>query len=110
MVCPPEAQTCLRVNRSSAPDDMCDHANATVVLVRHGESVFNAADRFTGLRCSLVRPGRREAAEAGRMMIDAHLDPGLVYTSVLSRTLETADHAGRARARPGRDPAAVGTV
>lgn len=63
-----------------------------LVLLRHGESVANAEDRFGGwLDYPLTARGRRQAEEAGRLIRDAGLMPSAVHTSLLTRAIDTAD-------------------
>jgi len=59
-----------------------------LVLVRHGESVANAEDRFGGwLDYPLTARGRLQAEEAGRLIRDAGLTPAAVHTSLLTRAV-----------------------
>ncbi|MGB9111115.1 MAG: 2,3-diphosphoglycerate-dependent phosphoglycerate mutase [Acidimicrobiales bacterium] len=67
----------------------------TLVLLRHGESEWNAANLFTGwVDVDLSERGESEAEDAGRLLA---AEPGLridiVYTSVLTRAVRTADLA-----------------
>mmetsp|Transcript_13335 Transcript_13335/g.31238 ORF Transcript_13335/g.31238 Transcript_13335/m.31238 type:complete len:873 (-) Transcript_13335:215-2833(-) len=64
---------------------------ALLVLVRHGQSEWNFANRFIGWYDSpLTDEGLWEAREAGRLLRDHSIEVDEVYTSMLSRTLETA--------------------
>jgi 2,3-bisphosphoglycerate-dependent phosphoglycerate mutase len=73
-------------SRSEAPRA----PSATVVLLRHGESVWNKENRFTGWKdVDLSDQGVREAAEAGRLMKDAGLVFDVAFTSVLKRAIKT---------------------
>lgn len=66
-------------------------APGTLVLLRHGQSVLNAQDRFTGLLDPpLTEAGTEEAARAAALLASASFFPGTVYTSTLSRTRDTA--------------------
>ena len=57
---------------------------AILVLLRHGQSLFNREGRFTGwMDIDLSLRGREEAAQAGRLMKYCRLDFDIVYTSVL---------------------------
>src|SRR5689334_15664746 len=61
-----------------------------VVLLRHGESVWNKENRFTGWKdVDLSDQGVREAAEAGRLMKEAGLVFDMAFTSVLKRAIKT---------------------
>jgi 2,3-bisphosphoglycerate-dependent phosphoglycerate mutase len=57
-----------------------------LVLVRHGESVWNAADRFAGWADIALTPaGREEARSAGRRLRAEGVLPSTVHTSLLAR-------------------------
>jgi 2,3-bisphosphoglycerate-dependent phosphoglycerate mutase len=61
---------------------------ATLVLVRHGKSLWNKENRFTGwVDVPLTDEGREEARRAGRQLKGMRFD--VAYTSVLSRAQET---------------------
>ena len=61
---------------------------ATLILVRHGQSLWNLENRFTGwVDVPLTEKGREEARRAGDLLKDLHFD--VAYTSVLSRAQET---------------------
>ena len=61
-----------------------------LVLLRHGESVWNKENRFTGWTdVDLSERGREEAAEAGRLMRAQHYEFDVAYTSVLKRAIRT---------------------
>jgi 2,3-bisphosphoglycerate-dependent phosphoglycerate mutase len=63
----------------------------TVVLLRHGQSEWNLANRFTGWHdVGLTEQGRAEADDAGRMLRDAGLGFDVVHTSLLRRAIHTA--------------------
>lgn len=65
---------------------------AWLVLLRHGHSEWNLADRFTGWTdIPLTDVGLAEAAEAGRRLAVAGLVFDAVHGSVLVRTRQTAD-------------------
>src|ERR1700761_4919138 len=66
----------------------------TLVLLRHGESEWNAKNLFTGwVDVGLAEKGRQEGAAAGRMLVDAGLRPDTVHTSLLTRAISTANIA-----------------
>ncbi|HBU29533.1 MAG TPA: phosphoglyceromutase [Thiobacillus sp.] len=70
---------------------MNTHA-AWMVLLRHGHSEWNLADRFTGWTdISLTDVGLAEAAAAGRRLEQAGFAFDEVYGSVLLRTRQTAE-------------------
>jgi 2,3-bisphosphoglycerate-dependent phosphoglycerate mutase len=61
-----------------------------VVLLRHGESVWNKENRFTGWTdVDLSDTGRGEAAAAGRLLKEGGYTFDLAYTSVLKRAIRT---------------------
>jgi 2,3-bisphosphoglycerate-dependent phosphoglycerate mutase len=63
---------------------------ALLVLIRHGESLWNLENRFTGWTdVSLTDKGREEARRAGERIRHIHFDKA--YTSVLQRAKETLD-------------------
>jgi 2,3-bisphosphoglycerate-dependent phosphoglycerate mutase len=62
-----------------------------LILLRHGQSVWNLENRFTGWHdVDLSDQGRTEAVAAGQLMADARLQPEIAYTSVLTRAIRTA--------------------
>jgi 2,3-bisphosphoglycerate-dependent phosphoglycerate mutase len=64
----------------------------TLVLLRHGESVWNAEGLFTGwVDVGLSDKGLAEAEQAGRLLTESGLAPDVVHTSVLTRAVETAN-------------------
>jgi 2,3-bisphosphoglycerate-dependent phosphoglycerate mutase len=66
----------------------------TLVLLRHGESDWNAKNLFTGwVDVALSEKGLVEAENGGRLMAEAGLLPDVVYTSVLRRAITTANLA-----------------
>lgn len=68
----------------------------TLVILRHGESAFNAEGRFTGLLDPpLTGRGRTEAEDAARELAVARLLPIKIFTSTLLRATETADIVAR---------------
>jgi 2,3-bisphosphoglycerate-dependent phosphoglycerate mutase len=61
-----------------------------LVLLRHGESVWNKENRFTGWTdVDLTPQGRDEAAEAGRLLADGGYGFDIAFTSVLKRAIRT---------------------
>ncbi len=66
----------------------------TLVLLRHGESEWNAKNLFTGwVDVDLTDKGRAEAVSGGRQLADAGLLPDVVHTSVQRRAITTANLA-----------------
>jgi len=61
-----------------------------VVLLRHGESIWNRENRFTGwVDVSLSEKGIQEAIEAGRVLVNEKYVFDIAYTSVLKRAIKT---------------------
>ena len=64
----------------------------TLVLVRHGESDWNAKNLFTGwVDVDLTDKGRAEAVRAGQQLKEAGILPDIVHTSVQRRAITTAN-------------------
>ncbi len=63
-----------------------------LVLLRHGESDWNAKNLFTGwVDVALTEKGRAEATRGGTLLTDRDLLPDVLHTSVLRRAIQTAD-------------------
>jgi 2,3-bisphosphoglycerate-dependent phosphoglycerate mutase len=61
-----------------------------LVLVRHGQSIWNVENLFTGwMDVDLSATGREEAQQAGRELAREGIVPELVFTSVLKRAIRT---------------------
>jgi 2,3-bisphosphoglycerate-dependent phosphoglycerate mutase len=61
-----------------------------VVLLRHGESVWNQQNRFTGWTdVGLNERGEAEARAAGRLLKEGGYEFDLAFTSVLKRAIKT---------------------
>jgi len=66
----------------------------TLVLLRHGQSEWNAKDLFTGWTDVDLSPaGEDEARSAGRALAAAGISPTIVHTSLLTRAIRTANLA-----------------
>jgi 2,3-bisphosphoglycerate-dependent phosphoglycerate mutase len=66
----------------------------TLVLLRHGESTWNAKNLFTGwVDVPLSEKGETEARRGGELMAEENLLPDVVHTSVLRRAISTANMA-----------------
>lgn len=67
---------------------------STLILLRHGNSEWNQANLFTGwVDVRLSEKGREEAKRAGELIRDSGLLPDVLYTSVLTRAIQTANIA-----------------
>ena len=65
-----------------------------LILLRHGESEWNLANRFTGwVDVDLSERGEREAARGGELMLAAGIAPDVLHTSLQKRAIRTADIA-----------------
>lgn len=74
--------------------DASGASSATLVLLRHGESEWNAKNLFTGwVDVGLSGKGEGEAAGAGRLLLDGGIAPDVLHTSVLRRAIQTAQTA-----------------
>ena len=63
-----------------------------LVILRHGESVWNLENIFTGWTdVALSELGESEARSAGAVMADEGLEFNVVHTSLLRRAIDTAD-------------------
>lgn len=61
-----------------------------LVLIRHGESLWNKENRFTGwVDVDLSEKGRAEAARAGQLLKEGGFKFDVAYTSVLKRAIRT---------------------
>jgi 2,3-bisphosphoglycerate-dependent phosphoglycerate mutase len=67
---------------------------AVLVLLRHGESAWNAADVFTGwIDVGLSEHGEQQARRAGELLAARGFLPDVVHTSVQRRAIRSADLA-----------------
>jgi 2,3-bisphosphoglycerate-dependent phosphoglycerate mutase len=79
---------------SSMTDPASRPPVGTLVLLRHGESVWNAENLFTGwVDVPLSERGENEARRAGELLRDSGILPDIVHTSVLRRAIATANIA-----------------
>lgn len=59
-------------------------------MLRHGESVWNKENRFTGWKdVELSEAGKLEAVKAGQVLKEKGFEFDIVYTSVLKRSIMT---------------------
>jgi 2,3-bisphosphoglycerate-dependent phosphoglycerate mutase len=66
-------------------------STGTLVLLRHGESQWNAKNLFTGwVDVGLTEKGLGEAVRAGELLAEQDLLPDVLHTSVLKRAIATA--------------------
>ena len=65
-----------------------------LVVLRHGQSEWNAAGIFTGWEnAHLTAAGEEEAARAGSLLAEYGMFPAFAHTSLQRRTIRTADLA-----------------
>lgn len=65
-----------------------------LVLLRHGHSEWNEKGLFTGwVDANLTERGIVEGKRAGELLASTNVLPDIVYTSLLSRAIETAHYA-----------------
>ena len=75
----------------------------TLILLRHGESEWNAKNLFTGwVDVALSSTGEREAIRSGELMRERDLLPDVVHTSLLRRAISTSQLALNACDQIGR--------
>jgi len=66
----------------------------TLVLLRHGQSDWNQKNLFTGwVDVRLSEQGEHEAKRAGELLAESGIKPDILYTSLLTRAIQTADIA-----------------
>lgn len=66
----------------------------TLILLRHGNSEWNQKNLFTGwVDVRLSDQGVREAQHAGELLAQAGIKPDVLYTSLLTRAIQTANYA-----------------
>ncbi len=65
-----------------------------LILLRHGESEWNAKNLFTGwVDVDLTEKGRAEAERGGHLMTERGVLPDVIHTSVLRRAIRTTEIA-----------------
>ena len=63
-----------------------------LILVRHGQSEWNAKNLFTGWKDpGLTDQGVSEAKNAGKLILEQKIEFDVMYTSMLSRAQKTGD-------------------
>ena len=62
-----------------------------IVLVRHGQSIWNQDSKFTGwTNIPLTNHGRQEATHMAKALLQHSIFPTVLFTSVLQRSIETS--------------------
>ena len=65
-----------------------------LILLRHGQSQWNASNQFTGwVDVALTEKGEEEARHGGELLREANILPDVVYTSLQRRAINTANLA-----------------
>jgi 2,3-bisphosphoglycerate-dependent phosphoglycerate mutase len=73
-----------------------------LVLVRHGESEWNLAGKWTGWTdVSITEKGAKDAQKMGELLKNIHFDK--IYTSKLKRTIETMQNVLKTQGQAGAD-------
>ena len=61
-----------------------------LILTRHGQSIWNAENRFTGwVDVELSEKGKEEARKSGELLNKLNIRISISYTSYLKRAIET---------------------
>ena len=69
-------------------------SNFKLILLRHGESEWNALNLFTGwVDVRLSKTGEAEATRGGKLLAERGLLPDVVHTSLLRRAIHTSQLA-----------------
>ena len=64
-----------------------------LVFIRHGQSLWNLENKFTGwVDIGLSERGKKEAIDAGNTLLDNNFLPKACFTSYLKRSIDTADY------------------
>lgn len=72
----------------------CPVSTRKLILLRHGESQWNALNLFTGwVDVDLSDKGVAEARQGGKLLKDQNLLPDVLHTSLLTRAIKTANLA-----------------
>ena len=83
-----------RTESTRAPTISAMTATRTLVLLRHGHSLWNQENRFTGwYDVDLAPEGVEEAIAGGHLLASQHVLPDVVHTSVLKRAVRTSQLA-----------------
>ena len=65
-----------------------------LILLRHGQSQWNASNQFTGwVDVALTEKGESEAKRGGELLREHNILPDVLYTSLLRRAINTANIA-----------------
>ena len=65
---------------------------SNLILVRHGQSLWNKERRFTGWAdIDLTNQGDREAKYAGKLIKELNIEFGACFTSIQKRAINSLD-------------------
>lgn len=74
--------------------DLASMTTGKLILLRHGQSEWNASNQFTGwVDVNLTEKGEAEAKRGGELLKAQGVLPSVVYTSLLRRAIRTANIA-----------------
>lgn len=63
-----------------------------IILIRHGESIWNIEKKFTGWTdIPLTHKGYIEAYKISEKLKELNLEPNIIFSSVLTRSIKTAE-------------------
>ena len=63
---------------------------SSIILVRHGQSVWNLENRFTGwVDVDITEKGEEEAKKAGNLLLKNNLKIDYYFTNVIARSSKT---------------------
>jgi 2,3-bisphosphoglycerate-dependent phosphoglycerate mutase len=80
----------LKSVRDRVFSDSAGGETGTLILVRHGESIWNANKTFTGWAdVDLSERGHREVEHAARLLLEGGYDIDVVFTSRLKRAIRS---------------------
>ena len=67
---------------------MAENTPGTLILLRHGQSEWNASNQFTGwVDVRLTEKGEAEAKRGGELLVEKNVLPDVLYTSLLRRAI-----------------------
>ena len=97
----PQSHGCVAGRPGSPPPVAYDQNVLDLVLLRHGQSTWNAENLFTGwVDVDLTEVGEAEARDGGRLLgEEPGLDLRILHTSLLTRAIRTAELALAAAGR-----------
>src|SRR5947207_14634091 len=79
-------------DHGAAEDEAMSGTVGTLLLLRHGESEWNAKNLFTGwVDVDLSAKGEAEARRGGELLAEHGRLPDVVHTSILRRPIHTAE-------------------